>query len=823
MLNEAMDAVVLVKGWKKGSAWSFPRGKINKDEKDLDCAVREVDEETGYNLERADLVKDEKDMKYFEMLIREQNLRLYVFRGVPEETYFEPKTRKEISKIEWFKLSDLPTLRKTKQQGETVESLVISANKFYNVAPFLGPLKKWISQEKKRDAAKVQNAIKQAEMLGFEEPVTYSSATNGNIHRARPTLSSQVPSDLPEVSVSQPQVEDPSLHLKRLLNVHSGAEAPEAVSAPDRAASDEGKANALLDLLRGKAKPTINSRQPNTPLEQTTFLQDVPRTPHHHHPRPLQFSEMPPPPSFPISPYVSEDEGGRNLARPQTLHTYSASATLPQVVQEPVQSNIQSHQPQLFQIPGSTAAPHTGAPYHRTGDPQFARSELPGPSIPPASNLPALNNHKRALLSVFKGQSPAPLVEHPSELPLSQRPSSFDRMSNIPRDSGKSTTPSTVIGRPSGLEAQNAPISQTASQHQANLLDLFRGPNKSQFGGRVTPINGPAELAAQTTPSPRVVKPDSTDILALLTKDRSANDQNATPKRPENTSRKGETFATVSGPLNMPHFEKIQKLASKSRPPNGTVRRVPKEKIPKEKTSTAPQPGSVKILSRPQTATTPSQSPKAPADPVSDISPLSPPRRLDEPPRPFQPQILKRPQSAQRKSPSPSPLSLPTDSAQELPGISPPDSAGPKPTVSSSSVAQGKVPTAQMPTPLVSPMPFDRRSSQPDTHKQTLLSLFSGAKPTLEPPNLMALPSGAVSMAVSPLLEQQPAPASLALRTNSISPPSVTRSRIGSLSSMVSGQGQQGRSQTPTSARTTTPGDKAFLMGYLEKFAKGQA
>ena len=32
---------VLVKGWK-GSSWSFPRGKKNKDEEDHACAIREV-------------------------------------------------------------------------------------------------------------------------------------------------------------------------------------------------------------------------------------------------------------------------------------------------------------------------------------------------------------------------------------------------------------------------------------------------------------------------------------------------------------------------------------------------------------------------------------------------------------------------------------------------------------------------------------------------------------------------------------------------------------------------------------------------------------
>lgn len=97
MLNEVMDSVVLVKGWKKNASWSFPRGKINKDEKDLDCAIREVYEETGFDLRSADLVKDEQEMKFIEVTMREQHMRLYVFRGVPMDAYFEPRTRKEIS------------------------------------------------------------------------------------------------------------------------------------------------------------------------------------------------------------------------------------------------------------------------------------------------------------------------------------------------------------------------------------------------------------------------------------------------------------------------------------------------------------------------------------------------------------------------------------------------------------------------------------------------------------------------------------------------------------------------------------------------------
>ena len=97
MLNDAMDHVVLVKGWKKNANWSFPRGKINKDEPDLDCAIREVYEETGFDLSTSGLAMDEENTKSIEITLREQNMRLYVFPGVPMDTMFEPRTRKEIS------------------------------------------------------------------------------------------------------------------------------------------------------------------------------------------------------------------------------------------------------------------------------------------------------------------------------------------------------------------------------------------------------------------------------------------------------------------------------------------------------------------------------------------------------------------------------------------------------------------------------------------------------------------------------------------------------------------------------------------------------
>ncbi|KAH8588183.1 Dcp2, box A domain-containing protein, partial [Bisporella sp. PMI_857] len=156
LLNHAMDSVVLVKGWKKNANWSFPRGKINKDEDDLICAIREVYEETGYDIQAAGLVPTNREVKHITLPLRDQDMKLYVFRDVPMETHFEPRTRKEISKIEWWRISSLPGFRNKK--GQQSSEAVVNANKFYMVAPFLKDLRKWIIEQKKLDARRAPSS-----------------------------------------------------------------------------------------------------------------------------------------------------------------------------------------------------------------------------------------------------------------------------------------------------------------------------------------------------------------------------------------------------------------------------------------------------------------------------------------------------------------------------------------------------------------------------------------------------------------------------------------------------------------------------------------
>lgn len=133
MLNDRWEKCILVKGWKSSAGWGFPKGKINQDEEPHKCAVREVFEETGY-----DLTGKVNQDHVIEMSIKQQKISLYIVPGVPEDYPFKTRTRKEISKIDWFKLSDLPTWKKSGS----------SSGKFYLISPFIAPLKNFIQEHK---------------------------------------------------------------------------------------------------------------------------------------------------------------------------------------------------------------------------------------------------------------------------------------------------------------------------------------------------------------------------------------------------------------------------------------------------------------------------------------------------------------------------------------------------------------------------------------------------------------------------------------------------------------------------------------------------
>ncbi|XP_071321931.1 m7GpppN-mRNA hydrolase isoform X2 [Trachinotus anak] len=140
ILDESLESVLLVQGYLAKSGWGFPKGKVNEDEAPHDCAVREVLEETGFDIKNRIC----KDM-YIEQKITDQLVRLYIIPGVSKDTKFNPKTRKEIRNIEWFPVEKLPCHR---NDMTPKSKLGLAPNRFFMAIPFMRPLRDWISRQR---------------------------------------------------------------------------------------------------------------------------------------------------------------------------------------------------------------------------------------------------------------------------------------------------------------------------------------------------------------------------------------------------------------------------------------------------------------------------------------------------------------------------------------------------------------------------------------------------------------------------------------------------------------------------------------------------
>ncbi|GAQ86324.1 NUDIX hydrolase domain containing protein [Klebsormidium nitens] len=143
LLNPAMDKCVMVRGWKQHSAWGFPKGKKNFQEEDLACAIREVEEEIGYNIGGHVNPED-----FLEVEIAEQRCRLYIVTGVEESTPFLTRTKKEIGEIAWHWIADLPDVENEDPDNPGNPNKGANGLKYFLVWPYMRGLKNWIAARK---------------------------------------------------------------------------------------------------------------------------------------------------------------------------------------------------------------------------------------------------------------------------------------------------------------------------------------------------------------------------------------------------------------------------------------------------------------------------------------------------------------------------------------------------------------------------------------------------------------------------------------------------------------------------------------------------
>ncbi|MCJ1228085.1 mRNA-decapping enzyme subunit 2 [Toensbergia leucococca] len=503
-----MDDVVLVKGWKKGANWSFPRGKINKDEKDLDCAIREVYEETGYDIKGAGLAEDDENTKFIEVTMREQHMRLYVFRGVPMDTRFEPRTRKEISKIQWYNLSELPTLKKQKHQQEgRGEDLAVNANKFYMVAPFLVPLKKWIIQQKKQNVAKGSSgqavtstpSIEAPRLAQTNPPTSNTEALSSvddmkrlmaNLRQSGQTASM---SDLPEVSEPEASTQDAAAQLKNILCVTPAASTQASIKLNSTTPHD-AKSNALLALLRNGSSTT---EEQDILLKQSNESPATVRSRDSHTPYSRQSSTIPRQPTIQLPPKPLRTE----LSPSRTLPSHPLpSRPLPI---NPLPSNLPTSDSKSSNPPSSSLLPldppsSFSRPQHplplnplRSNPLQTLSHSLKAPR--PGNHLQNLNiAHSEPPSSLFYAQvQRKPYHTHPPQLPPT---STTQNLRRIP-------APYQRTGDPQFAQSPQFPNKDTPSippasklpapkltTHSSALLNLFKTSQTTIVPGSNKPV-----------------------------------------------------------------------------------------------------------------------------------------------------------------------------------------------------------------------------------------------------------------------------------------------------------------------------------------------
>ena len=144
ILDPTLTKVLLVRGLKEGASWGFPKGKLAKGESDLECALREGLEETGFDA--VDSVASASD--FIELHDKQQRTRLFIAPGVGEDTPFAPLVRGEIGGLAWHLLADLPSDRDTASLVYTTADGV--RHRFFRVWPYVRPLKRWIKSYRAR-------------------------------------------------------------------------------------------------------------------------------------------------------------------------------------------------------------------------------------------------------------------------------------------------------------------------------------------------------------------------------------------------------------------------------------------------------------------------------------------------------------------------------------------------------------------------------------------------------------------------------------------------------------------------------------------------
>ena len=849
LLNDDMDQVVLVKGWKKSSSWSFPRGKINKGEEDLDCAIREAYEETGFDLKSAGLVREAENMKFIEISMREQHMRLYVFKSVPINAHFEPQTRKEISMVQWYKLSDLPTLKKQKnQQDGRAEDLVSAANKFYMVAPFMVPLKKWILRQKKagnlsKHSSQVVPTTANETSAIFQAPLNGNDTNGATVERDTASIipepnQSNPPnssSDLPDISRPFFSAQDATIQLKSLLRVTSTS----SESLKIAETSQRSDSNGLLALLKPKGLAR-DDRLPSTPMGKIPQSSALPPSPVNGKSRSKPTPALPSPPMFPkLSPKIHGIASQRVKPLSSAVKSVSDYSRKTAPSQRAVKTaDLKEHDTYVDH--------HALFPYQRTGDPLISQSqettykfEMPAPSadkLPP----PKLTKHSSALLDLFKSTQiivaqdsslGVTTTRNPSEgqfnLENNQDIALIQRRRYSPRRQNPNDERSSLIdgkGAEVSKEALQAPVPgswsagskevSTQQPHSKNVLQELEDVSATATSEENQSVPLIGEKSKRSALS-KARTQHQENLLDLFQKSSSSRVEKVTQVSPQ-TLELPTTVVELSAQPSPGHSREPstnnKHINKKAHNQGGVTSSNYHASVATSRRGTAPVFATVKgplnvpsfeTLTKGRTEAKPLQNHKKPI-----VSPNHSPMTVLSRPSNSPNSLI----STHSNEQAPQKLSLKISQAQLVTSNS--QEMSPAKNESQSRVLRQPAQTPTIPSPMQSlPSPkqisdFNEKPKEVRDHKRMLLSLFDkgapGPSPLKEPLSVISPLSGSLPF------QQGPSP---------LTTPLASRSRIGSINSNT----EEARAlKHGKLLPRTTPVDKALLLDYLEGVVSGK-
>jgi 8-oxo-dGTP diphosphatase len=113
----ARDGDVLLVHRPKYDDWTFPKGKAEEGESDEDCALREVEEETGL---RCELGRELPSAFYHDRNGRPKRARYWLM--IPLSGSFEPSS--EVDRVDWLAPSEAAERLTYERDREVLAALV---------------------------------------------------------------------------------------------------------------------------------------------------------------------------------------------------------------------------------------------------------------------------------------------------------------------------------------------------------------------------------------------------------------------------------------------------------------------------------------------------------------------------------------------------------------------------------------------------------------------------------------------------------------------------------------------------------------------------